>query len=110
VALPAAAMPVNVHGQRIGVSEYDRSDGFSPGSALIVHVPGLDNAQAFARTGAVSLADMSQAFAPRQPIVVIDERTGQRQLIWAELDANAGSAASTNLMIHPGKNFTASGA
>ncbi len=106
VQLPVAAMPVNTSGQRIGVAEYDRNDGFSPGSALIVHVPGLDNAAAFARTGAVGLLDMSQAFARRQPIVVIDEQTGQRQLIWSELDANATSPADTNLMIHPGKNFT----
>ena len=106
VNLPAAAMPVTTKGQRIGVGEYDRSDGFSPGSALIVHVPGFDNARAFAKTGAVSLADMAQAYAKRQPIVVIDEQTGARQLIWSELDVNAGSAAATNLMIHPGKNFT----
>ena len=37
---------------------------------------------------------------------MIDEQTGARQLIWSELDVNAGSAAATNLMIHPGKNFT----
>ena len=106
VALPAAAMPVNTSGQRISVAEYDRNDGFSPGSALIVHVPGLDNSAAFTKTGAVGLLNMSQAFAKQQPIVVIDERTGQRQLIWSELDANATSRADTNLMIHPGKNFT----
>jgi hypothetical protein len=40
--LPAGAMPVNNKGQRIGVAEYDRNDGFSPRSAMIVHVPGLD--------------------------------------------------------------------
>ncbi len=40
VRLPANAMPVNTRGQRIGVAQYDRNDGFSPGSAMIVHVPG----------------------------------------------------------------------
>ena len=58
-------------------------------NAMIVHVPGLDNTSAFAKTGAVGLADMARAFAKRQPIVVIDERTGARQLIWSELDVNA---------------------
>ena len=72
VHLPVGAMPVNTKGQQVGVSEFDRNDGFSPGSALIVHVPGLDNPQAFARTGAVGLANMAQAFDRRQPIVVID--------------------------------------
>jgi hypothetical protein len=111
VHLPAAAMPVNTSGQGISVAPYDRNDGFSPGSAIIVHVPGLDNAAAFARTHPVPLNNMAQAFAKRQPIVVIDEQTGRRQLIWSELDTNVPSPgrtltpASTNLLIHPGKNF-----
>jgi hypothetical protein len=106
VDLPADAMPVNTSGQQVSVSEYDRNDGFSPGSALIVHVPGLDNPAAFQKTGAVGLLDMSQSFAERQPIVVIDEQTGRRQLIWSELDANASLPQDTNLLIHPGKDFT----
>jgi hypothetical protein len=106
VHLPVSAMPVNTKGQRVAVAPYDRNDGFSPGSALIVHVPGLDNAAAFAKTHPVALADMSKTFAKKAPIVVIDEKTGARQLIWSELDANAPDPASTNLLIHPGKNFT----
>ena len=38
--------------------------------------------------------------------MIIDEQTGRRQLIWSELDANAPNRADTNLLIHPGKNFT----
>jgi hypothetical protein len=105
VHLPAAAMPSNTKGQRISVSQYDRNDGFSPGSAMIVHVPGLDNATAFARTGAVGVLNMSRAFEKNQPIVVIDESTGRRQLIYAQLDANAPTPQSTNLMIIPGKEL-----
>ena len=89
VNLPANAMPVNTKGQRIGVGQYNRNDGFSPGSAMIVHVPGLDNAKAFARTGAVGLLNMKAAFDRSAPIVVIDEATGKRQLIYSQLDANA---------------------
>ncbi len=103
VAVPARAMPVNTHGQRIGVAQLDRNDGFSPGSAMIVHVTGLDNAKAFARTNPVGLLNMKQAYAKNQPILVIDEATGRRQLIYAELDANAPTPAATNLMILPGK-------
>ena len=101
VHLPAAAMPVNGAGSRIKVGDYDRADGFSPGSALIVHVGGLD----LGKTGAVGLADMSKSFARKAPIVVIDEKTGARQLIWAEMDANATGDENVNLLIHPGKNF-----
>src|SRR5947207_12654313 len=41
IQLPASAMPVNTKGRRISVAEYDRNDGFSPGSSVIVHVPGF---------------------------------------------------------------------
>ena len=105
VHLPVAAMPSNTAGQRISVAEYDRNDGFSPGSSVVAHVPGLDNQQAFQRTGAVQLANMAQAFAPRQPIAMIDESSARRQLIWSELDANASGPQNTDLLIHPGRNF-----
>jgi hypothetical protein len=106
VRLPAGAMPVNAAGQRIGTGDYNRNDGFSPGSALIVNVPGLDNARAWARTGAAGLLNLSQALAKRQPIVVIDETTGRRQLISSQLDANAPTPQTTNLMILPAQEFT----
>jgi hypothetical protein len=105
VNLPANAMPVNAQGQRVGTAEYNRNDGFSPGSAMIVHVPGLDNAKAFARTGAVGLLNMKQAFAKNAPIAVIDETTGKRQLIYSQLDANATTPQTTNLMIVPGQEL-----
>ncbi len=98
-------MPMNSSGQRIGVADYDRNDGFSPGSAMVLHVPGLDNANAFRRTGSVGLLNMKQAFAKNQPIVVIDEATGQRQLIYTQLDANATTPQTTNLMIVPGQEL-----
>jgi hypothetical protein len=106
VQLPQAAMPRNTGGVQMKVSPYDDADGFSPGSTIVLHVPGLDNAAAMAKTGAVSLQNQSAAFAKQAPIVVIDQATGRRQLIWAELDANATSPATTDLLIHPGKNFT----
>ena len=105
VHLPQAAMPTNTVNSQINVAEYNRNDGFSPGSDVIVKVPGLDNPTAFNNTNPVQLDDMSKAFKPSAPIVVIDAATGQRHLIWAELDSNAGSAANTTLLIHPGKNF-----
>jgi hypothetical protein len=105
VHLPAAAMPTSDRGQRVNPAPYDRNDGFSPGSAIVVHVPGLDNPTAFAKTGAVGLLNMSKAFAANQPIVVIDEATGRRQLIYSELDANTSIPQDTNLMIVPGQEF-----
>jgi hypothetical protein len=46
VSLPAAAMPANTKGVRVKPGAWNRNDGFSPGSAVVLHVPGLDNAAA----------------------------------------------------------------
>jgi hypothetical protein len=105
VHLPQGAMPTNTVGSQIQVKEYDRNNGFSPGSAIVVRVPGLDNPAAFDKTDPVRLTDMSKAFTKSAPIVVMDAQTHARRLIWAELDSNAGSAANTTLLIHPGRNF-----
>ena len=48
---------------------------------------------------------MDRAFDPNQPIVLIDASTGQRQLIWAELDSTATAPANTDLIIRPGRNL-----
>ena len=106
VHLPAGAMPRSRTGQRVSVAPYDRADGFSPGSAAIVHVPGLDSAAAFARTGAAGVLDIGRSLRPGQPIVMIDERTGRRVALFSELDANATSRASTDLLIHPAADLT----
>src|SRR4051794_38740069 len=47
--LPAAAMPSNKNGSRISPAPYDRADGFSPGSEVVVHVRGLDTPAALKR-------------------------------------------------------------
>jgi hypothetical protein len=103
VSLPAAAMPVNTKGVRINPGAWNRNDGFSPGSAILLHVPGLDNAAALKRTGAVGVTNIAASLAKRQPVVLIDQGTGRRQLIWAELDSLAKTPGSTDLMIHPAK-------
>jgi hypothetical protein len=105
VHLPAAAMPLNRSGERIAVGEYDRADGFSPGSTVIVHVPGLDSSVAWARTGAAGLGQLDAAAGDDQPVVLIDESSAQRQLIWSELDATAPSRNDTDLLIHPARGL-----
>ena len=105
VNLSIDSAPTNAQGVHIDPSGINQSDGFSPGESIVTRVPGLDNPTAFQKTGAVPLTDMDQAFAPNQPIVLIDASTGQRQLIWSELDANASSPANTDLIIRPGKNL-----
>ena len=51
LALTAGMMPKNVGGKAIDPSDYNRSDGFSPGAPIITKVPGLDTPAAMTRTG-----------------------------------------------------------
>src|SRR5829696_120785 len=105
LALPLLGMPRNAGQVPIRPDEYNRNDGFSPGSPIHTKVPGLDDQAAFEATGLVPITDMARAFDADQPAVVIDADTGERQLIWAELDANAKTDADRNLFIRPGRNW-----
>src|SRR5215204_5716485 len=105
VDLPQAAMPTNEAGSQIDVAPYNRNDGFSPGSMIVARVPGLDTPEALEQTHAAPLTDMSRAFRKRAPVVLIDEKTKKRKLIWVELDSNADGPANTMVLIHPGKNL-----
>ncbi len=103
--LPQSAMPVNGNGVAISTAPYQQVDGFSPGSAILLHIPQLDTQRALNRTRAVTLQNMAAYRARRAPIMVLDEQTGKRQLIYVQLDANATSAATRNLMIMPGARW-----
>lgn len=92
-------------GKPIDPTDQNRADGFSPGNKIITRVPGLDNQEAFNRTGAVPIWDMNRSFDPEQPVVVINARTRERHLIWAEVDANPENPADRTLIIRPGTNF-----
>jgi hypothetical protein len=98
-------MPQNRFGKPVSSAPYNWSDGFSPGNMIVTKVPGLDTPAAFARTGAVPITDIERSFDPAQPIVVINARTLQRQLIWSELDANPADPRDVTLLIRPAKNF-----
>lgn len=82
-------------------AEWNRNDGFSPGSMMLAHVPGLD----LAATGAVRIGDIERSLDADAPILVIDAASGERQLIWAELDAQAPSDADRALIIRAARNF-----
>ena len=65
----------------------------------------MDTPEAFAKTGSVPITDMARYLDPNTPIVVIDAATGERQMIWTELDSNASTPADTDLLIHWGRNL-----
>ena len=44
------ATPQNAAGTPIDPTDWNRLDGFSPGSPIVTHVPGMDTPEAFAKT------------------------------------------------------------
>ncbi|MEA2422926.1 MAG: hypothetical protein QOF55_2025, partial [Thermoleophilaceae bacterium] len=103
--LDLQSMPRNVEGKPIDPADYNRNDGFSPGAMIVTKVPGLETQKAFEASGIVPVTDMGKAFAPNQPVVLINTRTHGRALAWAELDANPKDPANVNLIIRPGRNL-----
>jgi len=95
----------------IGTTDINRFDGFSPGSMMITHVPGLDSDAALTASGLVRANNIARYADTNQAAVVIDATTGQRWPIWTELDhstmlEHGYSANSSTLTIRPAKNFT----
>jgi hypothetical protein len=102
------AMPRNAADKPIDPTAWNQGDGFSPGSLITLHVPGLDNQTALGETGSVALDDLPAYKDPGAPIVVIDATAPghPRWPIWTEMDANASSDSVRNLVIRPAVNFT----
>ncbi|MFL5822186.1 MAG: hypothetical protein ACJ764_01960 [Solirubrobacteraceae bacterium] len=104
--------PRNSSGAPIDTSDWNRLDGFSPGSIIVTHVPGMDNPKAFARIQAPRNTSIWRSLRPKSPIVVLDAQTGRRWPVWAEIDRSVDlnghppPASETALMIHPARNFT----
>ena len=106
VDLSPLATPRNIAGKAMDPTEWNRNDGFSPGSMAITFVPGLDLTTTFGldpepetgvgtdndpwadRTGLPDaiIEDPALSMAPDAPIVLLDADTGARHPYWAELD------------------------
>ena len=101
LALVAESLPANVAGVHVDPTDQNRCDGWSPGSAMLVQIDGLDAAQSHLP----GLPDARPSLDADSPIVLLDATTGERHPFWAELDALADAGQVPLLMIHPGRNF-----
>ena len=99
-------LPPNQHGVHIEAAPYNASDGFSPGSVILVKVPGLDTAAELHANKAVPINHINQYKQAGAPVVVIDTVTKERWPIWVEIDSRASNPANAVLEIHPAVNFT----
>ncbi|HYJ20944.1 MAG TPA: hypothetical protein VEW07_02835 [Solirubrobacterales bacterium] len=103
--LTTAGMPANAFGKHIDPAPYNASDGFSPGSTILLKVPGIDTVADVRATGAAPINHIDRYRKGNTPIVVIDAQTGKRWPIWSEIDSTVADPAKAALEIHPAVNF-----
>ncbi len=101
VGLAPDATPANAAGLHIDPTELNRNDGFSPGSAIAVLLPGID----LAASGAAPITDMGSSLDRDAPIVIVDATTGKRHPYWAEVDSRAPDDAHRLTFVRPAENF-----
>jgi hypothetical protein len=90
-----SSMPATAGGTPIDPAEWNRQDGYSPGTPILVRVPGLD----VSASGIAPVTDIGRSLAPDAPIVLLNTRTGERTPYWAELDAHAVAQPNRQLLI-----------
>lgn len=100
LSLPSEGMPTDTEDAPVDPADMDRGDGFSPGSTLLVHVPGLD-AEA---SGLAPSTDIGASLDDDAPVVLLDVDSGERVAHWAEIDAHAPEDVAL-LMVHPAANL-----
>jgi hypothetical protein len=94
-------MPRNGASKPIEPSDYNYSDGFSPGALIATKVPGIDLAQ----TGAAPITDIARSLDAGAPIVIVNADTLEHHLFWSELDSLPTTDASRALILRPAVNF-----
>jgi hypothetical protein len=89
--------PANVNGVHVNTAAQNKGDGFSPGSQIMVYVPGLSIAASRIATS----TNIGISLRPNAPIVLLDTVTHARVPYFAELDAQTTNPAEQLLLIHP---------
>ncbi len=104
VAFKPEWMPANAAGKHINPVEWNRNDGFSPGQALVLRVPGIDLEQ----SGLAGLDDIGASLEPDAPVVIWDVQAEKRVPYFAELDAHVAPGSADQLLyVRPADNYTA---
>jgi hypothetical protein len=97
VSMTPRSAGANAQGVYVNLTEWNRNDGFSPNSTLLVHVPGIDATN----SKLPPWTDLQSSLADDATVVLIDTDTSQRVPLWAELDVKATSDDDRMLVIHP---------
>jgi len=101
IAIDSFATPTNIDGAQIDTTEWNRNDGFSPGSQIATYLPGVD----LAASGATPLTDIASSLRDDSPFVLIDADTGERIAHWVEIDSRAEDPGDRLLYVRPAINL-----
>ena len=111
VDISPLATPTNVALKPIDTTEWNRNDGFSPGSPVLLRVPGIDLHRTWGTSGLSErerdhIADIGRFREKDAPIVIINTRTGKRHPFWSELDSHPDTTDDRRaLILRPAVNF-----
>lgn len=97
VHLDAESLPANAAGVHVNPRHWNDLDGFSPASAVLFQIPGLD----LAATGTAPVTDPAASMRASAPVVLLDATTRRRIPYWVELDAAAEPDAVPTAYIRP---------
>ena len=109
-------------GKPIDPTEWNRNDGFSPGSTVMTNVPGLDLHKTWGTENREHngqpnehgyfdhrdhIADIGLYQEPDAPLVILNAETGERHPFWSELDTHPDAVAGGEqlLIMRPAVNF-----
>src|SRR5262249_55511572 len=94
-------LPKNASDVPLEAAELNRSDGFSPGAAVLFWMPQAD----LVRSNAPAINNIGRSLEPDSPIVIIDARNGKRVPLWAERDL-LSAPGSQSLILRPAIDYT----
>jgi hypothetical protein len=97
VSFTKEGMPSNAAGVVMDPTEWNRNDGFSPNTPLLTYIAKLDGVA----SKLPGWAAIDTSLAADSPIVLVDETSGDRIPLWAELDAHAVKETDRLLTIRP---------
>lgn len=98
VQLDDEAMPVDYYENHPDPSVWNTADGFTPGSQILAHFPGLLPA---GLGDAPSSITIERSMEDDSPTVVLDAESGERIPHWVDLDMTGDDDEQRLFIIHP---------
>ena len=85
LSIPSNAVPMNIDGVAMDVTDQNRADGFSPNSVIVFEAPGVD----LLGSGVPDSTDIGRSLEESNPIKIVDQQTQVKWPFWGELDVQS---------------------